>query len=94
MYIDYLRIFDAMLALPIMESVVSILPYIQIALSILLIIMILMQRSASGLGGAFGADSGSSTFNTRRGVEKTLFNATIIIAILFVLTTFASLFIA
>lgn len=50
-----------------------------------------MQRSESGLGGVFGGSDASSTFSTRRGFEKTLFNATIAIAIIFVLTTFISL---
>lgn len=74
-----------------METIIGILPYVQVTLSVLLIIAVLMQRSASGLGGAFGGDGASSTFSTRRGIEKTLFNATIIIAILFVLTTFIPL---
>lgn len=79
-----------MLALPPMETITGILPYVQIALALLLITAVLVQRSASGLGGAFGGD-GASSFSTRRGAEKTLFNATIVIAILFVLTTFIPL---
>ncbi len=83
-----------MLALPPMETIIGFLPYIQVILSVLLVIAVLMQRSASGLGGAFGGGDASSTFSTRRGVEKTLFNATIVIAILFVLTTFIPLLLA
>jgi len=76
-----------------METIIGILPYIQVALSVLLVVAILMQRSASGLGGVFGGSDTSSGFNTRRGVEKSLFNATIVIAVLFVLTTFIPLLI-
>jgi preprotein translocase subunit SecG len=55
------------------------LPYIQliqIIISIALIAIILAQsQGAGGLGGIFGGDS--TVYRTRRGVEKTLFNATI-----------------
>jgi preprotein translocase subunit SecG len=77
-----------------METIIGILPYIQVTLSVLLIIAVLMQRSATGLGAAFGGDGFSSSFSTRRGVEKILFNATIVIAILFVLTTLMPLLLA
>lgn len=68
------------------------LPYIQAILSILLVIGILLQRSEASLGGAFGADGGSNTRYTRRGFESFLFKATIVIAILFTVASFASLF--
>ncbi|MCF7820515.1 MAG: preprotein translocase subunit SecG [Candidatus Pacebacteria bacterium] len=53
----------------------------QIILAFLLIIVILLQSRGSGLGSAFG---GSNTvFLTKRGLEKKLYNATIILSILF-----------
>ena len=67
------------------------LPYIQVALSVLLIIGILLQRSEAGLGTAFGSDTGGTRF-VRRGMEKTLFQATILVAILFVLSAVIPLF--
>lgn len=69
-----------------------ILPYIQIGLSLLLIAGILLQRSEAGLGSAFGADGMSMARYTRRGFEKTLFIGTIVIAVLFAVTAFATLF--
>lgn len=69
------------------------LPYVQIALSVLLMVAILLQRTGASLGGAFGADNFSTGFHTRRGFEKVLFNATIILAILFALSALAHLFI-
>jgi protein translocase SecG subunit len=69
-----------------------ILPYIQIVLSLLLIGGVLLQRSEAGLGSAFGGDGMSVSHNTRRGFEKTLFTATIVIAILFAASAFASLY--
>jgi protein translocase SecG subunit len=70
---------------------VQILPYIQIGLSILLIAGILLQRSEAGLGSAFGSDSATGGRFTRRGFEKTLFNGTILVAVLFALSAFATL---
>lgn len=74
-----------------MENLANVLPYIQIVLSILLVITILLQQTGNSLGGAFGGGDDFSAKHTRRGVEKTLFNSTIIIAILFVATTFLAL---
>ncbi|MFC1721244.1 preprotein translocase subunit SecG [Patescibacteria group bacterium] len=71
-----------------MEFLINSLPYIQITLSILLVIVILLQQTGAGLGGAFGGSDSSSGFHTRRGAEKILFNATIVIAILFAVTSF------
>ncbi len=54
---------------------------IQITISIALIAVITIQAKGSGLGGIFGGDS--SIYKTRRGVEKTLFQATIGLAVAF-----------
>ena len=83
-----------MLRSPNMVALQSILPYVQIALSVLLIITILLQHTGASLGGAFGADNFSSGFHTRRGLEKTLFFATIILGILFALSALVNLFIS
>ncbi len=61
------------------------LPWIQIILSILLIISVLLQKSEASLGGAFGSgNDGGSTYHTRRGFEKFLFRFTIVLATLLV----------
>ncbi len=73
-----------------MQSLVHILPYAQIALSVLLVLAIILQQSGAGLGGAFG-DNFSAGFHTRRGFEKFLFTSTIILAFLFALSAFAAL---
>ncbi len=75
-----------------MQTLQGILPYVQIGLSVLLIAAILLQQSAAGLGGAFG-DNFASGFHTRRGFEKTLFNSSIVIAILFVVSALVALII-
>ncbi len=71
-----------------------VLPYVQITLSALLIVAILLQRTGASLGGAFGADNFSSGFHTRRGLEKTLFWATMILGILFALSALVNLLIS
>jgi len=71
----------------------AILPYIQIALAILLVTAILLQQRGSSLGGAFGGDNFSATFSKRRGAEKFLFNATIAFGILFAVSAFINLLI-
>ena len=54
---------------------------IQIILSITLIVLILLQGKGAGLGGIFGGDGG--VYRTKRGVEKTLHQATIGLSLLF-----------
>lgn len=54
----------------------------QIFLSILLIAVILLQQRGGGLGSAIGG-SAEQFYSTRRGIEKFLFAATIVIAVLF-----------
>ena len=77
-----------------MEALVLALPYEEITLSILLIVGIVLQRRGATLGGAFGGDNFASTFYKRRGAEKFLFNATILIAILLVLAAIANFLLA
>ena len=77
-----------------MSSLVAILPYIEIVLSILLIVAILIQRSQAGVGGSFGGnDNFSAGFHTRRGFELSLFYFTIIIGVLFAVASLLTLFV-
>jgi protein translocase SecG subunit len=77
-----------------MELVSTALPFIQIGLAILLVASILLQQSGTGLGGAFGgSDNFSAGFHTRRGAEKVLFNSSVVLGILFVLSAFIALLI-
>jgi len=55
---------------------------LQLLLAVLLIAAVLLQVKGTG-GGLMGG--GTSTFRTRRGLEKTLFQFTIILVILFML---------
>jgi preprotein translocase subunit SecG len=55
-----------------------------ILVSVVLVIVVLMQSKGSGFSGAFGGSS-SSIYRTRRGLEKTLYQFTIGIAVVYVL---------
>lgn len=52
---------------------------------------ILIQSRSAGMSGAFGG--GAEGFHIRRGSEKTIYRLTIVLAILFLLTAAAHLFI-
>lgn len=60
-----------------------------IVVSLLLIIVILLQNRGAGLGSAFGGAGG--VYLTKRGLEKKLFTATIVLAVLFFGLSLASL---
>lgn len=59
----------------------------QIVISVVLIGVILLQTRNSGLGSSFGGDS---IYKTRRGLDRTLFQMTIVLAILFGIISLAS----
>lgn len=62
---------------------------LQMILGIILIGLILLQAKGAGLGSAFGGDMGF--YRTKRGFEKFLFNATIFVVFLFLLTSLIEL---
>lgn len=77
-----------------MQLLVAALPWIQIVVSVLLVGLILLQRSGAELGGAFGGGDGSGgTLYTRRGFEQILFVGTIVLAVAFVIVNFVVLLI-
>jgi preprotein translocase subunit SecG len=61
----------------------------QIILSVALIVAIILQSKQAGLGGLAGSDTGG-VFRARRGVERTLFQVTIGLAVVFFLVAIAS----
>jgi preprotein translocase subunit SecG len=61
----------------------------QIVLAVALILVILLQVRGGGLGGIFG--QADTVFRTKRGVERTLFQFTIILVVLFVIISIVSL---
>ncbi|HEV2108071.1 MAG TPA: preprotein translocase subunit SecG [Thermomicrobiales bacterium] len=72
-----------------METAINL---VTIIISAVLIVIILFQGKGSSFTGAFGGDSGSIN-RTRRGLEKTLFQFTIGVAVLFIVFAIASSFV-
>jgi len=64
-------------------NILNILSVLIIGVSIALIVVILMQQQGSGLGTMFGGAGGES-YRSKRGAEALLFNATIVLLVLFV----------
>ena len=54
----------------------------QIIVAIVLIGAVMLQVRGGGLGGIFGTQTG--TYRTKRGIERTLFQLTVVLAIIFI----------
>ena len=65
------------------------LPIAQIIVSLVLILLILLQQRGTALGSAFGSEAGF--YATKRGLEKKIFWATIVFAILFIVLALLNL---
>ncbi len=61
----------------------------QIVISTALVLVILLQVRGGGLGGIFG--QADTVYRTRRGLEKTLFQLTIVLVVLFIIVSVISL---
>lgn len=69
-----------------------ILQIVTIVSGIILMLFILLQARGASLGAGFG--SSGELFTTRRGVDKSLFEATVFVAIVFVLSILVNLILA
>lgn len=69
-----------------------ILTYVQIGIAVLLSITILLQQRGTGISSLMGGSN--LEYSTKRGAEKVIFYATIVLAIAFIATAVASLIIA
>lgn len=65
---------------------------VQIIVAVALIGLVLMQAQSHGVGGVFGGQP--SVYQSRRGPERTIFNLTIVFAILFLLISLLNVIIA
>jgi len=69
----------------------KLLDILQIVIAVLLIIAVSFQSRGGGLSSVFGG--GGASFQTKRGAEKTIFIATIVLATLFFVISLAHIFI-
>lgn len=60
------------------------LPIVQIVVSVVLIVLILLQQRGAALGSAFGQEGGGF-YSTRRGIQKKIFEGTIVFGALFII---------
>ena len=60
----------------------NILPIVTIVSAVLMVVAILLQARGASLGAGFG--SSGELFTTRRGTDKSLYEATIVVAVIFV----------
>lgn len=70
----------------------SILQVIMLVSASLMVLCILLQARGASLGAGFG--SSGELFTTRRGIDKSLFETTIILAVIFVLSILVNLIVA
>lgn len=77
-----------------LTTLTTALEIIQILIALSLIIVIIFQARGQGLGSLFGgSDSGMGITKTRRGLERTLFQITIVLAALFLINAVIQLMI-
>lgn len=61
----------------------------QIVLAVTLVLVILLQVKGGGLGGVFGQPD--TVYRTKRGVEKRLYQLTIVLIVVFVIISLVAL---
>ena len=70
-------------------EIANLLQYVTIGAGVLMIVCILLQQRGASLGAGFG--SSGELYTTRRGLDKSLFDATVVLAVVFVASIIASL---
>lgn len=70
-------------------SIDTILQFITVGSGVLMVLSILLQQRGASLGAGFG--SSGELYTTRRGLDKNLYEATIVLAVVFVLSILAAL---
>ncbi|HEY8992995.1 MAG TPA: preprotein translocase subunit SecG [Candidatus Microsaccharimonas sp.] len=67
----------------------TILQFVNVGSAVLMIVSILLQQRGASLGAGFG--SSGELYTTRRGIDKNLFEVSIVFAVIFVLSILAGL---
>lgn len=70
-------------------SIDSILQIIMFASAILIVLSILLQQRGASLGAGFGGSG--ELYTTRRGIDKNLFDVTVVLTVIFVLSILAGI---
>jgi len=70
-------------------SIESVLQVVTIGSAVLMVIAILLQQRGASLGAGFGGSS--ELYTTRRGFDKNLFEVTVILSVVFILSILVGL---
>ena len=70
-------------------SIDTILQIVMIASAVLMVVSILLQQRGATLGAVFG--SSGELYTTRRGVDKNLFEVSVVLAVIFILAILTGL---
>lgn len=70
-------------------NITSLLQVVTVGSAVLMIIAILLQQRGASLGAGFGGSS--ELYTTRRGLDKNLFEVTVVLAVVFILSILVSL---
>ena len=70
-------------------NLATVLQYVTIGSAVLLMIAILLQQRGASLGAGFGGSN--ELYTTRRGLDKNLFEVTVVLAVVFVLSILVGL---
>ncbi len=73
-------------------TISSLLQIVTIGSALLMVLCILLQARGASLGAGFG--SSGELFTTRRGIDKNLYEATIVLAVVFVMSILVNLVLA
>ncbi|MBU0668002.1 preprotein translocase subunit SecG [Patescibacteria group bacterium] len=66
---------------------------LQIIVSVLFMLSVLVQQKSSGFSSAMGGQSGATVQSTKRGAEKVVARASVVLAIIFVVLSLAFVFV-
>ena len=69
----------------------SVLTTIQLVVALAIIGLILLQERGAGAGGLIGGSSGGEVYHRRRGLERIIFAATVVLVLAFVALSIAHL---
>ena len=75
--------------LELIMTIDTILQFVNVGSAVLMIVSILLQQRGASLGAGFG--SSGELYTTRRGIDKNLFEVSIIFAVIFILSILAGL---
>lgn len=70
-------------------SLTTILQFVTIGSAILMMVTILLQQRGASLGAGFGGSN--ELYTTRRGIDKNLYEATVVLAVIFIMSILVGL---